>query len=271
MKSIEPTMSYGVERMRRKFVSAAVWLLAAVGCLLGAGETPAAAQPAAIRIAFVGDSMIDGIWGGLVRLMGSDSCLKGKFVLGRYGNNGTGLSRLDKYNWPAEVQRIMTTFQPDMLVVSLGLNDRQPLVDRNHVHTDYGTPEWAQKYTDHATQLLQNAANAKAGVLWVGIPVMRDAVANNDATEKDRLFAEAVSKLSRSNIKYVEPWRLNPSGPEVYKSIGPGRSGSVVTLRAPDGIHFTSAGYDVIASYIFPKIVGNLQEASIAVPQPCGR
>jgi hypothetical protein len=238
------------------------------------GSPAARAQPSPqVRIAFVGDSMSDGIWGGIVRMVGSDPCLKGHFDLGRFGNNGTGLTRPDKYDWPLEVKKIIDAFHPDLLVVSLGLNDRQFIVDisAGRTHVEYGSAQWPQKYTEQVSQFLANASTAKAGLLWIGIPIMRDAAANEDANEKNRIYSDAIAKLGNSNVRFVEPWRLNPSGVETFKSIGPGPEGTIVGLRAPDGIHFTSAGYDVIAQYVYPKIVENLEKNQIVVPQACGK
>src|ERR1700740_558527 len=48
-----------------------------------------------IRIAFIGDSMSDGIWGGIVRATAKENCLK--FTFGRYGENGTGLTWTDMF------------------------------------------------------------------------------------------------------------------------------------------------------------------------------
>ncbi|MBV8565587.1 MAG: DUF459 domain-containing protein [Methylobacteriaceae bacterium] len=262
-------------RARRAVVTACCRIGHATLAFVALLSAQALAQPAVaeIRIAFVGDSMSDGIWGGLVRMTSTDPCLKGQFDLGRFGNNGTGLTRPDRFDWPQEVKRIMTTFRPDLLVVSLGLNDRQFIVDVNagKAHIEYGTPEWIPKYTEQVTAFLQNGSEARAGLLWIGIPVMRDPVANNDALEKNKIYSGAIANLGNSKVQFVQPWRLNPNGPEAFKSIGPGRDGSIIALRAPDGVHFTSAGYDMLASYLYPKIVENLEQNQIAVPRSCGK
>ena len=200
-------------------------------------------------------------------------CLKGHFDLGRFGNNGTGLTRPDKYDWPEEIKKIIGSFRPDLLVVSLGLNDRQFIVDLSagRAHVEFGTPDWTTKYTEQVTAFLQNGSTAPAGLMWIGIPAMRDAAANADAAEKNRIYSGAIAALGSSKAQFVPPWTLNPNGPDTFKSIGPGREGSIVTLRAPDGIHFTSAGYDVLATYLYPKIVEKLEKNQVAVAHACGK
>jgi hypothetical protein len=261
-------------RWPRVIASASRRTALGLGLLLAFAAVQAAyAQGAVARIAFIGDSMSDGIWGGLVRMTSTDPCLKGHFELGRFGNNGTGLTRPDKYDWPDELKKIIAKFHPDLLVASMGLNDRQFLVDvdAGRAHVEFGTPEWTAKYAEQVTRVLKEASEVRAGLLWVGIPILRDAAANADALEKNQIYSGAISSLGARNVRYVAPWQLNPGGPEAYKSIGPGRGGSVVALRAPDGIHFTAAGYDLLADYLYPKIVQNLQDNQIQVPQACGR
>src|SRR6267154_1635026 len=85
------------------------------------------------KIAFVGDSTADGLWGGLTSLVPHEACLKGNFELGRFAKNSTGLTRPEKLNWVEEVKRIGDSFKPQLLVMSLGLNDRQSVVEHGKV------------------------------------------------------------------------------------------------------------------------------------------
>ena len=223
-----------------------------------------------IRIAFVGDSMADGMWGGLVRATSNDACLKGHFTLGRYGENGTGLTRADKFNWADETKKIISTFTPDLLIASFGLNDRQGVVEPDRVtRVELGAPEWPKRYSTHISAVLAEGSVGKAGLLWVGIPILRDKVSQSDAQEKNRLYLENVKNFNSAKVRFVEPWRLAPEGEDVFKPFGPGPSGDTVALRATDGIHFTSAGYDLVAAYLLPRIIAHLEDQQVATPHPC--
>ena len=83
-----------------------------VACMIN----PVWADPSPFKIAFVGDSMIDGVWGGFARVVATNSCLKPLVKLGRYGENGVGLARADRHNWKATLQKINQEFQPDMIL-----------------------------------------------------------------------------------------------------------------------------------------------------------
>jgi hypothetical protein len=75
------------------------------------------------------------------------------------------------------------------------------------------------------------------------------------------MFAEAIAALADPNLHYVEPWRLHAAGTETFASYGPDKSGRLVLIRTPDGQHFTGAGEDLAADYLFPKIVEALGAA----------
>ena len=225
-----------------------------------------------IRIAFAGDSLADGMWGGLVRATSSDACLKGHFTLGRFGENGTGLSRADKFNWADETKRIIANFNPDLVIVSFGLNDRQGVVEPDHTtRVELGAPEWPKRYSNHVMSVLAEASVGRAGLLWVGLPVLRDKVSQTDAQEKNRLYFENVQNFNSPKVRFVEPWRLAPEGDDVFKPYGPGPSGDTVALRSTDGIHFTSAGYDLVAAYLMPRILAHLDGQQVMTPRPCPR
>ncbi len=223
-----------------------------------------------IRIAFAGDSMADGIWGGLVRATSNDTCLKGHFTLGRFGENGTGLTRADKFNWAEETKKIIASFSPALVIVSFGLNDRQGVVEPDRVtRVELGGAEWPRRYSSHITSVLAEASVGKAGLLWVGLPVLRDKVSQTDAQEKNRLYLENVQNFNSPKVRFVEPWRLAPEGDDVFKPFGPGPSGETVALRSTDGIHFTSAGYDSVAAYLLPRIIAHLEGQQVTTPHPC--
>ena len=223
-----------------------------------------------IRIAFAGDSLADGMWGGLVRATSNDTCLKSHFTLGRFGENGTGLTRADKFNWAEETKKIIASFNPDLVIVSFGLNDRQGVVEPDRVtRVELGGAEWPKRYSGHITSVLAEGSAGKAGLLWVGLPVLRDRVPQTDAQEKNRLYLENVQSFNSPKVRFVEPWRLAPEGDDVFKPFGPGPGGDTVALRSTDGIHFTSAGYDLVAAYLLPRIIAHLESQQVTTPHPC--
>jgi hypothetical protein len=245
---------------RHRFVSAIAAVLAVVAVVaisaLGAARSAPAETESKIRIAFVGDSIADGYWEGVSVTAGRDVCLKSQLEFGRFAKNSTGLTRPDRFDWAAELRRIGESFKPRLFVMSLGLNDRQSVVEHGQVTLD-DSPLYDEKYKERVTAVLKTAA-AKAGLLWIGLPAMRMPGPDKDAREKNRLFAEAIAAFGAAAIQYVEPWKLNPGGTDTFASYGPDLSGRMVQIRTPDGEHFTFAGEMLAGAYLLPRTLGSV-------------
>ena len=222
-----------------------------------------------IKIAFAGDSIVDNYWSGITRVIDADTCLKGRVELGRFAKNGTGLTRGDKLYWPRQVRRIGETFKPDLFVLSVGLNDRQFIVDGDGSRTAWGAPNWTDKYRAQIAEFIKGAAASNAQVLLVGLPAMRETVDATDAEEKNKMFADAVTALGLNNVQYIEPWKLNAAGTDRFASYGPDHNGRMVQIRTSDGEHFTVAGEDLVAGYLYPKIVTAFEHSGVRLDRVC--
>jgi uncharacterized protein len=220
-----------------------------------------------IKIAFAGDSIVDNYWSGMTRVVDANPCLKTSVELGRFAHNGTGLTRGDRLYWPREIKRIDDVFKPTLSVLSIGLNDRQFIVDGTGARTAWGAPNWLDKYHHEVDEFLKASIASNAVVLMVGLPVVRDGEENADLVEKNSIYRDAIAALGAPNLHFVDPWRMKESGADTFASYGPDKSGKLVQLRTSDGEHFTIAGEDVVAAYLYPKIVAALGEAGIAVGQ----
>jgi hypothetical protein len=251
---------------RRCFHALAALLCAATIALVG----PAHAQgDAKAKVAFVGDSTADGMWGGVTRLVALNTCLKAGVELGRFAKNSTGLTRPAKYDWVEELRKIGDSFKPPLFVMSLGLNDRQSVVVGGKVILD-NSPDYPARYKERVTGVLRSAVASKASLLWIGLPAMRDAAPDKDAREKNRFYAEAIAEFGNPAMQFVEPWKLNPAGEDKFASFGPDQSGRMIQIRASDGEHFTPAGELLQAAYLLPKIAATLVKGGARLGEGCG-
>lgn len=242
----------------------ALCLVLPLGVAPGMAAATATTDSAAslkIRIAFAGDSIVDNYWSGVGRIIDANPCLKNSIELGRFARNGTGLTRGDRVYWPREIKRIDDNFKPTLSVLSIGLNDQQFIVDGNGLRTAWGAPDWTDKYRHELDEFLKAAVATRSIVLVIGMPAMRDTNDNNDINGKNAMFETAIAALGDPNLHYVEPWRLHAAGAESFASYGPDKSGKLVQIRTADGQHFTVAGEDLAANYLFPKIVEALEAA----------
>src|ERR1043166_8076804 len=252
------------------------WPAIAVALAVLFGAVPAAFTQAPpktpkTRIAFIGDSTADGLWGGVTQLASRTACLKTTVDLGRYAKNSTGLTRPDRLDWAKETARIGDTFKPALFMMSLGLNDRQSIVEGRQI-TPENSPGYPDKYKERVTAVLNYVKAAHASMLWVGLAAMRTPAADKDARAKNTYISEAIAEFGVPDIKYVPPWKLDPNAEEYkFSSYGLDQNGKIVQIRSSDGEHFTSAGDLLVAVYLVPKMTESLNEHGEPVCRPEGQ
>jgi hypothetical protein len=241
---------------RRLVLFASALLACQIVESMGWTGAPAVASDQKIKIAFAGDSIVDNYWSGVMKLVSANACLKSNIELGRFARNGTGLTRGDRLYWPREVHRIVETFKPNVLVLSIGLNDRQFIIDGAGHETPWGAPDWTDKYRAEVAAFLRGASADNETVLLVGLPSVRDAEENGDLKEKNAMYAAAIAAFGDNHVQYVEPWKLDPAASvDQFASYGRDLKGRMVQIRTTDGEHFTDPGENLAAAYLFPKIV----------------
>jgi hypothetical protein len=248
----------------RVILAGLIWLAGSSLAVRAASDAPGK-----IKIAFAGDSLINNYWSGLTRLSHADACLKSRLDLRRFAKSGSGLANSKFVDWPQEIRRINDLYHPDMTVISMGLNDKQGMIEPNGAQTLWGAPAWADRYNGRLMEFLQGAISTKAIVLFVGLPAMGERAFNADALVKNSMYAKAVARIGDPHLRYVEPWRLSKAGADDYALYGHDRSGRLVQIRNSDGLHFASAGEDLLAAYMLPKIMSALAQAGKDVSE-CG-
>lgn len=234
---------------------------------VSSGDARAEAAPP-VHVAFIGDSMADGLWGAFFRRLGKDKCLAERVKLIRKTKNGAGLARGDLYDWPAEVQAMAKSEGIDLFVGSFGINDRQAIVDESKARIEYGTPEFDPKYQADAEALIRAAVSSGASIVLLGLPVMLDPALDADAKDKNRMFSDAVAKVGSPLAIFARPWSSRP-GEDEYKPYLPNSNNQLVQFRAPDGIHFTQHGYDAVLDYFFPLIMDSLKSRGRDILSEC--
>lgn len=136
-----------------------VALLAA--CSDAGGDEPAAAGTGKVTVA--GDSISVGI-GTQLRAQLPEREVK---VI---GESGTGLARPDSFDWPARLEALARDFPPEVLVLSLGSNDAQDLVDPSGqlVAPLQDEPAWDAEYAARLARSFDAFEGTGVTVLWLG-------------------------------------------------------------------------------------------------------
>lgn len=222
------------------------------------------ADPA--KIAFVGDSMADGLWGAFFRMTGTAKCGEDHIVLYRDARNGTGLARQDKFDWDAEIDTVLAEQAPDVVVASIGLNDAQNVISPEGDKVRWGSDKWLDAYTANVASFFERASAGGTKVLVLGIPNLRETADEQNATTFNAVY-EATAKDAKG-VEYVEPWRTtNEDG--TYASYVADAEGKTIQVRAPDGKHFTTVGYDILARHLAPELYAALLEKDVSIEGSC--
>jgi hypothetical protein len=175
----------------------------------------------------------------------------------------SGLTRPDFFDWPARFAEQIPTVDPDIVVVTFGGNDAQPIrIDG----TAYGIdgPEWTQEYRRRVGEVMDLLGADGRTVIWVGIPnaaseeftqrlqVQRDAVLAELAEHPDVVYIDAWNRFSGRNGGYAE-FVIDP------------RDGQGKDVRADDGFHLNTNGAEILALDIAEAIRAELRSRGAAL------
>jgi uncharacterized protein len=194
----------------------------------------------------IGDSLGNDLGWGLGRHLAAGSGLN----LVQMDKSSTGLSNSWFYNWSVHLAAYLKQYHPQLLLVMLGGNDEQGM-EINGTAVPFGEPSWRSAYLAQVRHIVTEATSAGAYVLWVGMPIMQPPSYNQGMTILNALFEQGV--ISEANATFVPTWSLfsNPAGQfQTQADV----NGVATTLREPDGIHFSFAGEDVIATYLIREM-----------------
>ena len=203
---------------------------------------PTAAAP--LKVLVIGDSVGIDLGQPLVSTLGTTGNVS-TYLDGRVD---TGLTRPDYFNWPAELGIDLANQQPQLVVVMMGANDPQGLVDGATTY-QFGTPGWNDAYSRRVAGILDQAHAAGARVLWVGMPPM----ASPQLDQK----LQVVNSLVQAQVAQRKPYAAYLSSTPAlgdaqgrYTAFVTDAGGAVITVRTPDGIHVTPGGGQRLADAV---------------------
>ncbi len=230
--------------------SAAVVLILGFGSVAVLGDEPA--KP--MTIVVFGDSQAQGLADGLSRVLVEDARYR---VLNRT-HAGAALVHGES-EWLRPIERFTSREKADIAVVMFGANDRLDLRDDGGGYLHFRTDEWHAAYAARADRILILLANAKLRVIWCGNPIGRSPTYSADMGYINDIYAEEAAKFGG---QFISLWMVIADDQGRYAAYGKDRDGTTKRLRADDGIHFTAAGYELIAE----RIVGLMSAAAANAP-----
>jgi len=203
------------------------------------------------RVVVFGDSQAQGVAGGLQRVLIDDPRYK---VINRT-HPGAALVHAES-EWLVPVQSFVDKDKADIAVVMFGANDRLDMrEDGKYLH--FRTDEWRAVYTKRADRILTALTGAHLKIIWCGNPIARSPTYSADMSYINDIFSEEVSHFGG---EFLPLWTVVADNQGQFIAYGPDRSGVTERLRNDDGIHFTSAGYELVAERVIsvlPQLQAN--------------
>jgi len=211
-----------------------------------AGSARADEDATVRRIVVFGDSQAQGIAGGLQRVLVDDPRYK---VINRT-HPGAALVHADT-EWLAPVANFVAKDTAAIAVVMFGANDRLDMRDETGTYLHFRTDVWRDNYAKRADKVLAALTGAGLKFIWCGNPIARSPTYSEDMKYINDIYAEEVARFGG---EFLPLWTVIADDQGQFMAYGPDRSGVTERLRNDDGIHFTAAGYELVAE----RVIGAL-------------
>lgn len=162
------------------------------------------------------------------------------------GKVSTGLSNSWYYNWPKELAHFLAMYHPNVVVAFMGANDVRNIYAGNQLAI-FGSSAWHKAYSKLVQQVVAETKKAHATLVWVGLPIMQPSPYGKGIHAINNTVALALRGRPGTAFINTEPVLADPSG--AFQSSGV-VNGVVQTLRSGDGIHMSSVGENVVATFV---------------------
>jgi hypothetical protein len=247
--------SDGLQVFRRALLRAAALAPLAATC------GPAAAGDDANAVVVFGDSQAEGLAAALQRLARHRT---GTRIQNRT-KPGTAISQAQTYDWPAALRGFVPDAGVATAVLMFGGNDRLPIHPPADNSVHFRTPAWEQEYRSRVADMIASLTAKRLRIVWVSDPICRDARYSQDMAYLNAIYRDM---LKGTDATFVDIWTLVADAGGGYAAYGPAPDGTTARLRLDDGIHFTPAGYDIVAARVLQAIQAPAMAAAPAAVTP---
>jgi putative cell wall-binding protein/lysophospholipase L1-like esterase len=186
-----------------------------------------------VKVLMLGDSTATAPAYSLTRMLND---LGGSAAPDKAIGGGTGFARPDVLDWVDYSRRIMAERDPDIVTMIIGANDGQGMTLPDGRVLRFGTAEWKAEYARRVGAAMDAMAVDGRMVVWMSEPPMGREPLNSEMMLIDDLVA-SVARTREVVWLDTRPLFGGPNGEYVNNG-----------WRTSDGVHFTVAGGDRLAS-----------------------
>ena len=198
------------------------------------------------NVLVIGDSLGTDLGGGLAWQLQSST----RINLIQKGKSITGLANAWYYNWPQHLNLFLTQYHPQLLVVLLGGNDEQGM-NVNGSAAPFNSPAWVRQYSKDVATMMNEAVAHHCAVLWVGMPIMYPNGYRQGMQVINSIFAKVAKP--KKHVTFLSTWKFFADAHGQFR-FNAKVNGKLQAIRTADGIHPTSVGQNVLATYIINEM-----------------
>jgi hypothetical protein len=216
-----------------------------------------ASAAAGRRVLLIGDSFVKQSFGrGLEREL-SDA----GFSVLRRGKGSSGLARPDFFDWWREGARLVAAHDPEVIIVMMGGNDGQDLLDADgRGRVRWGRDDWEEHYAARMDSFLEALGAGSRMVLWVELPPMRG--------RRFERKVEYIRAIQRETLRRNPSTRYVPTGDLLRDPAGRlletlSVGGAATAVHQPDGVHLTPEAGKAFAEQVALRLVPQIASAEL--------
>ena len=207
-----------------------------------------------LRLSVVGDSLV--IIPGYAILRAASATPVIKAVGGVEGRVATGLTRPDVYNWFEAIRETAKRLKPNVVVLGFGGNDDKAYMTglpEGVTISEFNDAAWQREYGRRVGGLMDLIDRQGAFAVWIGLPITQDADQTRRFDAINAVAAREARKREGRSV-YVDTYTLFASDSGGFARYLTSPSGRQTEVRAPDGVHFSHAGGDIIARQVLKAL-----------------
>ena len=160
----------------------------------------------------------------------------------------TGLAYPQFFNWPQKIKDAIDQSSVSAVVVFLGANDTFDMYQGSQV-LPVGSPEWLALYAKRVKSVAKYARENNVALIWIGMPAMNRSDIQPYVPMMNKIYKSIVLKYDGLYLSSAEVLGIDQDNYASTKQI----NGQTVVTRISDGVHFTPAGWGLIADQVLGK------------------
>ncbi len=165
----------------------------------------------------------------------------------REGHYSTGINRIDYYDWYKRTRELISSYNPDILIVFLGANDGQNIHGTDGSYGKWPSTNWDSIYKERVDTYLSEFSPLVDKIYWIGHPIPRTTDFQSKFSKMNSIYISSIEEYK--NVKYIDSWnRFAVNG--AYSPTLADDTGLVQYVKASDGVHLTHHGSKILTDLL---------------------